>query len=165
MTENATWSEEYPAHDLWSIEKSLTPMSPEEEREAWATTVKVLDGLCMAADGLCLDPLLLALADAITRAREELARVEDRLSRPPIEEGEKRPRDKVHPREDERLIKMLRLSDGLSTASRLIEKYASKHSGPLAADISDEVAAVQAASEEAHEHLESYRREVTQGLA
>jgi hypothetical protein len=45
MTENATWTEEYPAHDLWSIEKSLTPMSP-EEREAWRKTVGILEGPC-----------------------------------------------------------------------------------------------------------------------
>ena len=156
MTENATWTEEYPAHDLWSIEKSLTPMSP-EEREAWRKTVGILKGLCTMADALVLDPLILALADALTRSREELARIEDRLSRSPLVEGERwprdKPRDKVHPREDERLMRMLRLSDGLGTASWLIRKYAAKNRVPLAADISDEVAAVQAASDEAHEHL------------
>jgi hypothetical protein len=152
MTENPTWSEEYPAHDLWSIEKSLTPMSP-EEREAWRKTVGILKGLCTMADALVLDPLILALADALTRSREELARIEDRLSRPPLGKGEPWPRDKVHPREDERLMRMLRLSDGLGTASWLIRKYAAKNRVPLAADISDEVAAVQAASDEAHEHL------------
>jgi len=92
MTENAkprAWEpEEYPAHDLWSIEKSTTPMTPEEERDAWRKTVKVLDGLCTVADALALDPLILALSDAITRAREELERIEDRLSRPPLAEGE-----------------------------------------------------------------------------
>ena len=158
MTENATWAEEYPAHDLWSIEKSITPMSPEEEREAWRKTVGILQGLCTMADALVLDPLILALTDALTRSQEELARIEDRLSRPPIEEGEPWPRDKAHPREDERIIRMLRLSDGLGTASWLIEKYAKEEYRP--GSIDDQVAAVKAASEEADEHLESYRKEV-----
>jgi hypothetical protein len=126
MTENAkteAWEpEEYTAHDLWSIEKTLTPMSPEEEREAWRKAVGILKGLCTMADALVLDPLILALADTLTRSREELARIEDRLSRSPLVEGERWPRDKVHPREDERLIRMLRLSDGLGTASWLIRK-------------------------------------------
>jgi hypothetical protein len=157
MTENATWSEEYPAHDLWSIEKSLTPMSPEEELEAWRTTVKVLDGLCSMADGLVLDPLILALNDAITRAREELERVEDRVSRPPIEKGDPWPKEKALPREDERIMRMLRRSDAFHWALDLIEEYA-KTCAPGSMD--DEVAAVKAASEEADEHLESYRKEV-----
>ena len=104
MTERATWIEEHVlASDLWSVDKSLTPMTDEEELEAWRTTVKTLDALCEMADGLMLDPLILALADALGRSREELARVEDRLTRP---EGEE-----LGPRERERLMGLLRRSD------------------------------------------------------
>ena len=93
MTQNNNniWEEEQVlASDLWSVAKSLTPMSSEEELEAWRKTVKVLDNLCGTADGLVLEPLILALADAKTRSEEELERVQDRLSRP---EGEN-----LHPR-------------------------------------------------------------------
>jgi hypothetical protein len=148
MTENAKRSEEYPAHDLWSIEKSLTPMSPEEEREAWRTTVKVLDGLCTVADGLLLDPLILALADAITRAREELARVEDRLSRPAGE--------RVHPREGGRLRRLLRRSEALSNAytSVLDAEWANPAARARTLEVLKEL------REEAGEQFSLYKQEV-----
>jgi hypothetical protein len=83
MTENGTWTEEhYLASDLWGTEKSLTPMTLEEELQAWRTTTNMLNSLCEMADALMLDPLILAIADALGRSREELRRVEDRLSRP-----------------------------------------------------------------------------------
>jgi hypothetical protein len=74
--ENVTWT------DMWSIPKSLEPMSAEEERRAWRKTVKVLDNLCGLSDALMLGPFTLALTDALMRSKEELARVEDRLARP-----------------------------------------------------------------------------------
>jgi hypothetical protein len=74
--ENVTWT------DMWSIPKSLEPMSAEEERTAWRKTVKVLDNLCGLSDALMCDPLILALTDALMRSREELTRAEDRLARP-----------------------------------------------------------------------------------
>lgn len=152
MTEDGAWTEEHIlASDVWSTEKSITPMSSEEEREAWRTTVKVLGGFCTVADGLCLDPLILALSDAITRAREELARIEDRLSRP---EGAQ-----CNPREHGRLTGLLRRSDGLGTASWLIQNYAAEVKSP-GADISEEVAAVKPAAEEAGEQFTRYREEV-----
>jgi len=74
--ENVTWT------DMWSIPKSLEPMSAEEERTAWRKTVKVLDNLCGLSDALMLGPFTLALTDALMRSKEELARAEDRLARP-----------------------------------------------------------------------------------
>jgi hypothetical protein len=75
MPENGTWAEEHVlASDLWSTEKSRGPMTAEEELEAWHTTTKMLDSLCGMADALMLDPLILALADALARGegqREE----------------------------------------------------------------------------------------------
>ena len=157
VTENATWSEEYGAHDLWSIEKSLTPMSPEEEREAWRKTIGILKGLCTMADALVLDPLILALTDALTRSREELERLEDKLSRPPLAEGESWRRDKVRPREDERLIRMLRRSDAFTTALWLIEKYAKEECRP--GSIDHEIEAIWEANERAGEELHTCRKE------
>jgi len=73
--ENVTWSEEgILASDVWAIPKSLEPMSAQEERTAWRKTVKVLDNLCGISDALMLDPLILALTDALMRSKEELAR-------------------------------------------------------------------------------------------
>jgi hypothetical protein len=82
MTET-TWAEEHVlASVLWSVDKSLTPMTPEEKLAAWRTTTGVLDSLCGMADSLMLDPLILTLADALGRAREEERRTEDRVTRP-----------------------------------------------------------------------------------
>ena len=81
MTENGTRLEELPS-DLWGAGKSMGPMTAEEEAEAWRTTTKMLGHLCGMADDLMLEPLILALADALDRAREEERRAEDRLSRP-----------------------------------------------------------------------------------
>jgi hypothetical protein len=151
VTENGTWTEEHIlASDVWSIEKSLTPMSPEEEREAWRKTVGILKPLCTMADALVLDPLILALTDALSRSQEELKRLEERLSRP---EGAQ-----LHRREHERLQGLLSRSDGLGTALWLIEKYAKEECRP--GSIDNEVEAVRAAKEEADEQFARYREEV-----
>jgi hypothetical protein len=119
MTENGTWAEEYLASDLWTGEKSFGPMTPEEERKAWRTTTRMLGHLCGMADDLMLDPLILALADALGRSKEELARVEDRLSRP--EDAQ------LGPREEERLRGLMRRSDALGNALYAYEKNPHKY--------------------------------------
>ena len=109
MTENGTWTEDrVPASDLWDDGKRMGPMTPEEELEAWRTTTRALDSLCGMATGLMLEPLELALADALGRAREEERRAEDRLTRP---EGAL-----LGPREEERLRALMRRSDALGNA-------------------------------------------------
>jgi hypothetical protein len=36
MTENGTWTEEYIlASDVWCVEKSITPLTDEEQRDKW----------------------------------------------------------------------------------------------------------------------------------
>ena len=120
MTENGTWTEEHvPASDLWGGGKSMEPMTPEEEMEAWRTTTRMLDSLCGMADGLMLEPLILALADALGRAREEERRAEDRLTRP---EGAQ-----LGPREKERLMGLLRRSDALGNALDALEQSESAY--------------------------------------
>ena len=109
MTENGTWTEDHVlASDLWAAGKSMEPMTPEEELEAWRTTSRALDSLCGMADGLMLEPLILALGDALGRAREEERRAADRLSRP---EG-----GALAPREEERLRVLMRRSDAFNNA-------------------------------------------------
>lgn len=68
----------------------------------------MLDNLCGMADALMLEPLILALGDALGRSQEELRRAEDRLSRP---EGAR-----LGPREQERLKGVLVRADALSGA-------------------------------------------------
>jgi hypothetical protein len=53
--------------DLWRASKSLSAMSPEETSAAWAKTVDALDGMCVLAERLMLEPLLLAVVDAKIR--------------------------------------------------------------------------------------------------
>ena len=150
MTENnnTVWEEEQIlASDVWAVAKSLTAMSGEDELEAWRKTVKVLDNLCGMADGLVLDPLILALTDAKVRAEEELARARDRLSRP---EGEK-----LHPREDERLQHMLRRCDALGIAYlKIVEE-----DWPAAENQAAILATLKEMREEADEVLDRYRAE------
>jgi hypothetical protein len=110
MTEQNTWTEDdhYLASDVWGIEKAMETMTPEEELKAWRTTSGMLNHLCAMADALMLEPLILAQADALGRAREEERRAEDRISRP---EGAE-----LGPREEERLRAMLRRSDAFNNA-------------------------------------------------
>ncbi len=112
MTTNGTWLEDL-SSDVWGEGKSMEPMTPEEELAAWRRTTRALDSLCGMADGLMLEPLILALADAFNRAREEERRAEDRLSRP---EGAE-----LGPREEERLMTLMRRSDAFNNALIALE--------------------------------------------
>jgi DNA repair photolyase len=147
--ENVTWNEEgILASDVWAIPKSLEPMSAEEERAAWRKTVKVLDNLCGLSDTLMLDPLILALTDALMRSKEELARAEDRLARPQGAE--------LHPCEHERLKSLLRRADTLGYVHTALcgEEWDN-------AEFKEEVLEiVENMRKEATEHFERYRFEV-----
>jgi hypothetical protein len=81
MTEqnNGNWTEEYPAHDLWRIEKSITPLPDEEQLAKWEQAGEVLRDLGRLAETLSNDPLILALTDAMDRAEEERGRLQGRL--------------------------------------------------------------------------------------
>ena len=139
---NAIWEEQVLASDLWSVAKSLTPMSDEEQLAAWKQAVSVLHDFGKLAETLHNDALLLACTDAMTRATEELVRVEDRLSRP---EGEN-----LHPRERERLLEMIERCDALSNAHWLVS------ANSLA---SGYVGVIEEMKEEADESLDRYRAE------
>lgn len=113
MTETGTWTGERDLwSDVWGAGKMMGPMTPEEEVEAWRTTVKMLGHLCGMADDLLLEPLILALGDAIRRSSEELRRAEDRFSRP---EGAE-----LGPREEERLRGLLRRSGGTHDSGEIV---------------------------------------------
>jgi hypothetical protein len=104
--------------DVWGIGKSdFTEYTPEEELKEWREAVKVLDGFCQVADGLNHSPLILALVDAKVRAEEELERARDRAERP---EGVQ-----LSPREDERLMDLMRRTDALSNACAAMEDWSS----------------------------------------
>jgi hypothetical protein len=148
---NGIWSEEYPAHDLWRVEKNLTPLPDAEQLAKWEQAVEVLRDLGPLAVTLSNDPLLLAITDAMDRAEEERERLKDRLSRP---EGAQ-----LHPREHERLMGLLRRSDAFGTASWLIQNYKDELNTSKGA-LDEEVAFVNAAAEEANEHFDLYRAEV-----
>jgi hypothetical protein len=118
MTENnntEVWGEIGTPTDLWRASKSLSPMSPEETSAAWAKTVDALDGMCLLAERLMLEPLLLAMVDAKIRAEEELERAADALHRPEgadLAEGEER-----------RLLALMRRSDVLNEACAAVEDW------------------------------------------
>lgn len=149
MTENGTWTEEHVlASDVWGGEKSLTPMTLEEELAAWRKTVGMLDNLCGMADALMLDPLILALGDALGRSREELARVADRLSRPEVAQ--------LGPRERERLQGLLRRSDALNVALDAYERNPDEYP----AQREEYLRVLREVNREAHEQFMRYRGEV-----
>lgn len=148
MTEQ-TWTEEnILASDVWRVEKSIKPMSDEEQLAAWRKTVKVLDGLCGLSDTLMFDPLILALTDALMRAKEELARAEDRLGRP---EGAE-----LHPREEKRLRGMLERSNALGYAHTAVsdEEWAYPDLKAAALEILEEM------RKETDEQFDRYKQEV-----
>jgi len=149
MTENGTWTEEYILEsDVWCVEKSITPLSDEEQRAKWEQAVAVLKDLGPLAETLRNDPLLLAVTDALVRSQEERARVEDRLARP---EGAE-----LHPREEERLRGMLRRSDALSFAHTAVsyEKWVNADIKASALEILEELL------READEQFARYKQEL-----
>jgi pterin-4a-carbinolamine dehydratase len=98
--------------DVWGIGKSdFTEYTPEEELKEWREAVKVLDGFCQVADGLNHSPLILALVDAKVRAEEELERAREGVQ--------------LSPREDERLMDLMRRTDALSNACAAMEDWSS----------------------------------------
>jgi hypothetical protein len=127
------------ASDLWGSGKNLPPLSSEEQFRVWRKTVDVLRHLADAADILMLEPLILAVGDAYSRAREELARAEDRLSRPQGEE--------LHPRERERLVKLEARYEALAGAD-------------LATLSAEAAEAFEEMRKEAGESLQRYRIEI-----
>ncbi len=147
MTTNGTWLEDL-SSDVWGEGKSMEPMTPEEELAAWRRTTRALDSLCGMADGLMLEPLILALADALSRAREEERRAADRLARP---EGAL-----LGPREEERLMTLMRRSDAFNNA--LVALEGQEHAYP---DVKAEyIGVLEEAHREAHEQFWRYRTEV-----
>jgi tRNA(Met) C34 N-acetyltransferase TmcA len=150
MTEqnNGNWTEEYPAHDLWRIEKSITPLPDEEQLAKWEQAGEVLRDLGRLAETLSNDPLILALTDAMDRAEEERGRLQGRLQR---SEGWQ-----LHPREEERLRRLLKRDDALSTAHTVILDNEGMY--PEAKARTLEV--LKAMHEEASEQFRLYKQEV-----
>lgn len=153
MTENNTeerslgWGEVGTPTDLWRAGKSLSAMSPEETSSAWARTVDALEGMCMLAERLMLEPLLLALVGAKIRAEEECERAADALHRPEgalVSEGE-----------DKRLKALTRRSDALNTACVAVEDWSADPK--VMADVLEILREMRS---EAHRDFMVYRREV-----
>jgi hypothetical protein len=141
------WGEVGLPTDLWRASKSLSPMSPGEAAAAWAKTVDALDGMCLLAERLNLEPLLLAVVDAKIRAEEELGRASDALHRPEgadLSEGEER-----------RLLALMRRSDALSSACVAVEDWSVT---PAAKDATLEV--LREMRDEASRNFEVYGHEL-----
>jgi len=150
MTENnntEVWGELGTPTDLWSVSKSLTFANPDEAAQAWRKTVRALEGLCQVADALMLEPLQLALVDALARSGEELERAQDRAERA---EGVQ-----LSEREDERLMTLMRRADALGSACAAVEDW---NADPQA--IKDLLEVLTLMRVEAHEAFLRYRREI-----
>ena len=144
-----TWTEEnILASDVWGVETSIEPMSDEERLAAWKQAVSMLGDLGKLGETLGNDPLLRALTDAMVRAEEELARAEDMLARP---EGAE-----LHPREEERLQRLLRRSDALGFAYTALsgEEWENADTKAAALEILGELL------KEANEQFHRYKQEV-----
>lgn len=150
MTENmTTWRDDEEtilASDIWRVAKNLTPYaSPEEELEAWRKTTRVLDSLVDMAGALMLDPLILALDDASTRAGEELERARERTERPAGELTEY---------EESVLSGLLARSDALGNG------YTALLDGPDYRARAGDLEILEEMRRDAHEQFCRYRREV-----
>jgi hypothetical protein len=137
--------------DVWAggaSKSDFTKYTPEEELKEWREAVKVLDGFCQVADGLNHSPLILALVEAKVRAEEELERAQDRVERP---EGVQ-----LSPREDERLMALMRRADALANACAAMEDWSSGSPEYLARYIG----VLTEMRTEVHEAFLRYRREL-----
>ena len=76
-------------NDLWCNEK-VFDYGPERNLEAWESAARMLEGFANMSDSLDNEPMIVALTDAMLRAKEEVkrARVEVRMRR---EWAEKQP--------------------------------------------------------------------------
>jgi hypothetical protein len=151
MTENnntEVWGEVGTPTDLWSVSKSLTFADPDEAAQAWRKTTRTLEGFCQVADALMLEPLQLALVDALARSGEELERALDHEERP---EGVK-----LTAREEERLLGLMRRSDAFSAACVAVDDWPGARSDDKAAVLE----VLTQMRSEASRNLEVYRREV-----
>jgi hypothetical protein len=150
MTEpnnNEVWVESGTPTDLWSVGKALTFADPDEAAQAWRKTVRTLEGLCQVADALMLEPLQLALVDALARSGEELERALDHEERP---EGVQ-----LTQKEDERLTALMRRSDALNAAYVAVEDWSANPE-----DIADVLEILNPMRDEASRNFEVYRREI-----
>jgi hypothetical protein len=148
MLNNAEdWREAGTPTDLWSVGKALSFADPDEAVEAWRKTVRTLEGLCQVADALMLEPLQLALVDALARSGEELERALDHEERP---EGVQ-----LTAREEERLLGLMRRSDALVDACVAVEDWGAKPEDR--ANVLEVLTQMRA---EASRNFEVYRREV-----
>jgi hypothetical protein len=150
MTENnntEVWGEAGTPTDLWSVGKALTFADPDEAAQAWRKTVRTLEGLCQVADALMLEPLQLALVDALARSGEELERALDHEERP---EGVQ-----LTQKEDERLTALMRRSDALNCACVAVEDWSANPE-----DIADVLEILNPMRDEASRNFEVYRREI-----
>jgi hypothetical protein len=141
------WGDVGTPTDLWRASKSLSAMSPEETSAAWAKTVDALDGMCVLAERLMLEPLLLAVVDAKIRSEEELERAADALHRPEgadLSEGEER-----------RLLALMRRSDALNEACVAVEDWSVT---PAAKEAT--LALLREMRDEASRNFEVYGREI-----
>ena len=76
-------------NDLWRCEK-VFDYGPERNLQAWESAARMLEGFANMSDSLDNEPMIVALTDAMLRAKEEVkrARVEVRMRR---EWAEKQP--------------------------------------------------------------------------
>ena len=141
------------ASDVWAAHKAIGAMPDEGALEAWEQAVGVLHDFGKLAERLRNDALLLACTDALTRAEEELERVQDRLGRP--ESGE------LHPREEERLKGMLRRCDALSNAWVVMHDHDPRRvAATPRPDHFAELAILEGLRNEANEALTRYKLEI-----
>jgi hypothetical protein len=143
------WGEAGTPTDLWSVSKALTFADPDEAAQAWRKKVRTLEGLCQVADALTLEPLQLALVDALARSGEELERALDHEERSGAEGVQ------LTAREEERLLGLMRRSDALSSACVAVEGW---NADPQA--IKDLLEVLGPMRAEASHNFEVYRREV-----
>jgi hypothetical protein len=141
------WGEIGTPTDLWSVGKALTFADPDEAAQAWRKTVRTLEGMCQVADALMLEPLQLALVDALARSGEELERALDHEERP---EGVQ-----LTTREDERLTALMRRAAEGVSACVAVEDW---NADPQA--IKDLLKVLNPIHAEASHNFEVYRREL-----
>ncbi len=139
------------ASDVWGVTKAHSAMTDLEQLEAWYQAVDVLHDFGKLAETLHNDALLLAVTDALDRAREELNRAVWRRSRP---EGVE-----MHPQEEERLKRLLRRSDALSNACAVMQDFDPRRASGRP-DHFEELAILEDLRAEATEAFTRYRLEL-----
>lgn len=143
-----------PQGSLWMDEPTYWRSATAAE---WRQAAQILGTLMPLAEQVSGDPLVIAVGDAMQRAKVEAERADERESAPKNEHG-------YSLGEDARILTLLRRTDALNNARTLIEDHVSDE-GLVEGHRQEVLSHLSDLYEEASSDFNQYRRDLREALA